>query len=180
MHGSDCSGPFSAPIHNEMKFAVFSLITGMSIAATCALFGWLESTANMTAGLGQLFAPGATTVIFSPLLLLFILLCLGVFIAGTAFPVAITAVLGGLMLRTCDVTISQAFLRRFLIVAVAVHFIFIRIAIDLNAPFLLGRPQLHSAGPYVLATLAAAIAVLSLFAATLIVGRLTPKQPFAP
>ena len=155
---------------------MFSLLTGVSIAATCVLFGWLESTANMAAGFGQLFAPGATTVIFSPLLLLFILLCLGVFIAGTAFPVTIAAVFGGLLLRAYEVTISQTLIQRFLILAVATHFIFMRIAIDQNAPFLLGRPQMHSAGPYILATLVGAIASLNLFAATLIISRLIPKQ----
>ena len=79
----------------QMKFAIFGFICLLSIAATCALYGWLESSVNMIEGFGQLFAPGATTVLFSPFLLLFIVLSLGVFIATPLLAVAVTAVFGG-------------------------------------------------------------------------------------
>jgi hypothetical protein len=57
-----------------MKFAIFVLILLVSIAATCALYGWLESSVNMIEGLRKLFesGAGAVIVIFSPLLLLFV------------------------------------------------------------------------------------------------------------
>ena len=55
-----------------MKFAIFVLILLVSIAATCALYGWLESSVNMIEGLRKLFESGAGAVIFSPLLLLFV------------------------------------------------------------------------------------------------------------
>ena len=75
-----------------MKFTVFGLIFLVSVAVMCAFFGWLESSVNMIEGLKQLFAPGATTVVFSPILLLFIALCLGVFIGVPLFAVTGSAV----------------------------------------------------------------------------------------
>src|SRR6266536_3200771 len=81
-----------------MKFAIFSFLCLLSFAANCALYGWLESTVNMMEGFGQLFAPGATTVIFSPFLLLFIMLGFVVFIAAPMFVVGLGAALGGLLL----------------------------------------------------------------------------------
>lgn len=82
-----------------MKFVALSLPCLLSLAATCVLYGWLESTANMVEGLRLLFAPGATTVVFAPFLLLFIALALIIFVAGPMFAAAIGAILGGLLLR---------------------------------------------------------------------------------
>jgi hypothetical protein len=42
-----------------MKFAIFGFVFLVSIAATCALYGWLESSMNMIEGLRQFFRPGA-------------------------------------------------------------------------------------------------------------------------
>ena len=55
----------------RVRFAVFGALFLISLASNCAFFGWLESTMNMIEGLRLLFAPGAGTVVFSPLLLLF-------------------------------------------------------------------------------------------------------------
>src|SRR6266567_7703507 len=91
-----------------MKFAIFSFLCLLSLAASCALYGWLESTVNMMEGFGQLFAPGATTVIFSPFLLLFIMLGLLVFVGAPMFVVGLGAALGGWLVRSSDADVSQA------------------------------------------------------------------------
>src|SRR6266566_1439508 len=135
-----------------MKFAIFVLILLVSIAATCALYGWLESSVNMIEGLRQFFQPGAGTILFSPILLLFIALGLGVFISLPLLAVTIAAILGGLLLR------SRGFL---VFVAIISQFVFILFAIEQNASFLLDRPRLHPKAPsYVLAFLSAANAAL--------------------
>ena len=155
-----------------MRFGVFSLLAAMSITSISARFGWLESSLNMIQGLGQLFAPGATTVLFLPLLVLFIVLFLAVFVAATLLPVAVTAVLGSLLLRMRQITISKVFAQRFILIAAAVHFAFVLVATQQNSPLLLGRPQAHATG-YVLAAMAAAVAALNLFIAGLIVRRIS-------
>jgi hypothetical protein len=72
-----------------VKFVAFSLPCLLSVAATCAVYGWLEATANMIEGLALLFAPGATTVVFAPILLLFIGLGLAIFVTGPMFAAAL-------------------------------------------------------------------------------------------
>lgn len=101
----------------------------------------------MIEGFKQLFAPGATTVVFSPFLLLFIILGLGVFIAAPLVAVAVAGVLGGLLLRSCGLTVSRSFTRAFLLIALVFQFVFILFAIKKNAWFLLRRPQVHAASP---------------------------------
>ncbi len=159
-----------------MEFAIFGFICLLSIAATCALYGWLESSVNMIEGFGQLFAPGATTVLFSPFLLLFIVLSLGVFIVTPLLAVAVTAVFGGLLIRARGLAVSRSFARSFVFVAVICQFAFILFAIDQNAWFLLRRPRVHPSAPaYVLASLAGANAAVNLFLAALITRKLTAK-----
>ena len=80
-----------------MKFAVFAAMFSVSLAATCTLFGWLESSVNMIEGLKQFFQPGAGTIVFSPILLLFIALGLGVFVGVSLLAVVAAAVLGGVV-----------------------------------------------------------------------------------
>ena len=159
-----------------MKFAIFSFLCLLSLAASCALYGWLESTVNMMEGFGQLFAPGATTVIFSPFLLLFIMLGLVVFVAAPMFVVGLGAALGGLLLRSRVADVSRSFIRVFVIVAVVCHIAFLVLATQQNASFLLGRPRIHPKTPaYVLAGIAGANAALDLFVAALIIRRLVAK-----
>jgi len=143
-----------------MKFAIFALIFVVSIAATCALFGWLESSVNMIEGLRQFFRPGAGTIIFSPILLLFIALGLGVFVGGSLLPVIAAATLGGVILRYRALTISQSFARFFVIVAIVSQFVFILFAVEENAPVLLDRPRLHP-NRYLAAFVAGANAALN-------------------
>jgi hypothetical protein len=160
-----------------MKFAIFVLILLVSIAATCALYGWLESSVNMIEGLRQFFRPGAGTIIFSPILLLFIALGLGVFVGGSLLPVIAAATLGGVILRYRALTISQSLARFFVIVAIISQFVFILFAIEENAPVLLDRPRLHP-NRYLAAFVAGANAALNLSVAAFIIrkqtGKLTP------
>ena len=159
-----------------MKFAIFGFICLLSVAATCVLYGWLESTVNMIEGFGQLFAPGATTVVFSPFLLLFIALCLGVFIATSLLAVAVAAICGGLLLRSRGLPMSRSFARSFVFVAVVCHIAFIVMATRHHASFLLERPREHPKTPdYALACMAGANAGLNSFVAALIIRRLTAK-----
>ena len=160
-----------------MKIALFAFLGLISIAGTCAMYGWLEATVNMMEGLGQLFAPGATTVLFSPFLLLFILLTLSVFVATTLFTIAVPAVLGGVVLRSCAQPISRSFTRSFLLIAVICQFAIIFVSVEQNASFLLGRPGAHPNAPAsVMALLASANAALHLSVAALIIRKLTAKQ----
>ena len=130
-----------------MKIAVFSLLCLLSLVATCALYGWLESTLNMMEGFGLLFASGATTVLFAPFLLLFILLGLAVFVATPMLATAIAAAFGGLLLRSRALNVSQSFVRSFVFVAAVCHIAFIGLATRQNASFLLGRPREHPRPP---------------------------------
>ena len=159
-----------------MKFAVFSFLGLLSIAASCALYGWLESTVNMLEGLGQLFAPGATTVLFAPLLLLFIILGFAVFVAAPMLAAAIAAALGGLLLRSRSLSPSLSFVRWFILVAGVCHIPFIVLATRHNASFLLQRPREHPKTPaYALACIAGANAALNSFVAALIIRKLTAQ-----
>jgi len=157
-----------------MKFAIFGFIFLVSIAATCALDGWLESSANMIEGLNQFFQPGAGTIIFSPILLLFIAVGLGGFIGVTLFTVTIAAIVGGYLLRSRSVTVSCSFSRSFVIVGTICQFVFILFALEQNAPFLLDRPRLHP-NVYLVAFIAAASAALSLLVAAVIIRKQTSK-----
>lgn len=160
-----------------MKVAIFALIGLVSITATCAMYGWLESTVNMAEGLGQLFAPGATTVLFSPFLLLFILVTVLVFVAMTLFMTVPPAVVGGIALRLSAQRLSRSFARWFVVIAVICQFVFISVSIDQDASFLLHRPGIHSAAPaWLMALLASANAAGDLFLAGLIVRRLADKH----
>ena len=159
-----------------MKFTVFGLIFLVSVAVMCAFFGWLESSVNMIEGLKQLFAPGATTVVFSPILLLFIALCLGVFIGVPLFAVTVVALLGGSVLRSQTLTVSRSSARWFVLFAVIFQFGFMLFAIEQNAWFLSGRPRTHPAAPpYVLAFLTSANSALNLSIAALIIRKLLAK-----
>ena len=162
-----------------MKFAIFVLISLVSIAATCALYGWLESSVNMIEGLRQFFQPGAGTIIFSPILLLFIALGLGVFVAVSLLAVIAAAVLGGFLLRHRALTISQSFARFFVIVAIISQFVFILFAIEENAPFLLDRPRLHP-NRYLAAFVAGANAALNLSVAAFIIRKQTGESTPPP
>ena len=160
-----------------MKFAIFGFIFLVSIAATCALYGWLESSVNMIEGLRQFFRPGAGTIVFSPILLLFIALGLGVFVGGSLLAVIVAATLSGVILRYRALTISQSFARFFVIVAIISQFVFILFAIEENAPCLRDRPRLHP-NRYLAAFVAGANAALNLSVAAFIIrkqtGKLTP------
>jgi len=159
-----------------MKFTVFGLIFLISVAATCLLYGWLESSVNMMEGLRQLFALGATTVVFSPFLLLFIALTVGVFIGTPLLVVAMVATAGGFLLRSNAVTVSRSFALSFVLVAVLCQFAFMLFAIEQNASFLYGRPRVHPTAPaYVLAFLAGANSGLNLSVAVLIIRKLTAR-----
>jgi len=157
-----------------MKFAIFGFIFLVSIAATCALYGWLESSVNMIEGLRQFFRPGAGTIVFSPILLLFIGLGLGVFVGGSLLTVIAAATLGGGFLRSRDLTISRSFARLVVMVAVIFQFAFVLFAVKQNALFLLDRPRLHP-NIYLAAFLVAANAALNLSVAALIIRKLTGK-----
>jgi hypothetical protein len=157
-----------------MKHAVWGLILLISLGATCALYGWLESSVNMIEGLRTFFQPGGT-ILLSPFLVLFIFLCLGVFVGASLVVVAAGAFLGGILLRFRAIPSSpSSFL---LFTAVICQFLFVLFAIKQNASFLLGRPRLHP-NLYLAAFIAAANAALNLSVAALIVrkqtGKLTP------
>jgi len=146
------------------------------MAATCAVYGWLEATTNMVEGLRLLFAPGATTVVFAPFLLLFIALTLIIFVAGPMFAATIGAIFGGLLLRWRALGVSRFTIRSFVFASVVCHIILIALATRYHAPFLLGRPREHpKTPPYALACVAGANAALNSFVAALIIRRLTTK-----
>src|SRR6267143_5462705 len=165
-----------------MKITVFGFSCLLSLAATCAVYGWLESTLNMMEGFGLLFAPGATTVVFAPFLLLFILLGLAVFVLTPMLATAIAAAVGGLLLRSRALSVSRSFGRSFVFVAVVCHIAFIGLATHQNARFLLGRPREHPKTPaYALACIAGANPALNSFVTVLIIRRLTAKaKPSLP
>jgi hypothetical protein len=162
-----------------MKFAIFGFIFLISITATCALYGWLESSVNMIEGLREFFRPGAGTIVFSPILLLFIALGLGVFVGGSLLAVMAVATLAGVILRYRSLTISQSFARFFVIVAIISQFVFILFAIEENAPFLLDRPRLHP-NRYLAAVVAGANAALNLSVAAFIIRKQTGKSTPPP
>jgi hypothetical protein len=162
-----------------MKFAIFGFIFLVSITATFALYGWLESSVNMIEGLRQFFRPGAGTIVFSPILLLFIALGLGVFVGGSLLAVMAAATLGGVFLRYRALSISQSFARFFVVVAIISQFVFILFAIEENAPFLLDRPRLHP-NRYLAAFLAGANAALNLSVAAFIIRKQTRKSTPPP
>src|SRR6266446_338554 len=111
-----------------VKFVALSLPCLLSMAATCALYGWLESTVNMIEGLRLLFGPGATTVVFAPFLLLFIALTLIIFVAGPMFAAATGAISGGLLLRWRAPSVSRSTIRSFVCASVVCHIILIALA----------------------------------------------------
>jgi len=142
------------------------------MAATCALYGWLESTVNMIEGLRLLFGPGATTVVFAPFLLLFIALTLIIFVAGPMFAAAIGAISGGLLLRWRAPSVSRSTIRSFVCASVVCHIILIALATRYHAPFLPGRPREHPKTPtYALACVAGANAALNSLVAALIISQ---------
>jgi len=147
------------------------------MAATCAVYGWLEATANMVEGLRQLFAPGATTVVFAPFLFLFIALTLIIFVAGPMFAAAIGAIFGGLLLRWRALSVSRSTIQSFVFASVVCHIILIVLATRYHASFLPGRPREHpKTPPYALACVAGANAALNSLVAALIIPRLTTKE----
>jgi hypothetical protein len=157
-----------------MKFTVFAFVCLVSLTANCALYGWLESSVNMIEGLRLLFAPGAGTVVFSPFLLLFILVGLSGFVTVPVCAVAIVAMLSAYPLRSRAITVSRSFARTFVLVAVVCQFAFLLCAIQRDAPFLRDRPRVRPKSPaIVLASLAAANAGLNLLIAAVIVRKMT-------
>lgn len=145
-----------------MKSTIFAVVSVVSMVAMCALYGWLESSVNMMEGLGELFQPGATTVLFSPILLLFIALGLAVYMGGSMAAIIAATLVGGRLLRSDRLTVSKSFARYFVIAGVICQFVFILLAIRGNAPFLRDRPRIHP-NPYLVAVLAAAIAGFNLW-----------------
>lgn len=157
-----------------MKVAVYCLPLLLSLAATSALFGVLESTVNMIEGLPLLFAPGATTVVFTPFLVLFILLGLAVFVATPILAAAAGATLGGFLLRWRKLTASPAALRLIVPAAFVSHLAFVLVATHYDAGFLLSRPRQRPQIPeYVLACIAGGNGAFASFVAAWILRRLT-------
>ena len=163
-----------------MKITVFAAVFFVSLAVSCAFYGWLESSANMIEGLRQFLQPGAGPVIFSPLLVLFILLTLGVFAGTSLLAVVTTAFLGGTILRSHSLSVPKSFARAFVLIGVISHFAFIIVALKLNAPFLLDRPRLHP-NIWLVTFMAAANAAIDLSSAAFILWRRTrtPALPVA-
>ena len=157
-----------------MRLTVYCLPLLLSLAATSALFGVLESTLNMIGGLHLLFAPGATTVLFTPFLVLFILLGLAVFVATPLFAAATGATLGGFLLRWRGVAAQPAALRLIVPTAVVLHVAFVLLATHYDAGFLLSRPTQRPQVPaYVLACIAGGNGAFASFVAAWILRRLT-------
>ena len=96
----------------------------------------------MIEGQRKLFESGAGTVIFSPLLLLFVVVGLGGFVGISLVAVTAAAFLGGAFLRSRALTVSKSS-RWMLFSAVMCQFAFVLLAIKRKAPFLLDRPRLH-------------------------------------
>jgi hypothetical protein len=114
--------------------------------------------------------------VFTPFLLLFIVLGLAVFVATPMLAAAIAAAFGGLLLRSRALSVSRSFVRSFVFVAVVCHIAFIVFATRHNASFLLRRPRAHPRTPdYALACIAGANAALNSLVAALIIRRLTTK-----
>ena len=129
---------------------------------------------NMIEGLRLLFAPGAGTVVFSPFLLLFIVLGLSVFTAVPLLATAIVAALSGYLLRSRRIGVTRSFSRAFVLIAVLGQFAIFSLAIAQNTPFLRDRPRVRPESPaYVLALAMAANAALSLFVAMAIARKIT-------
>ena len=160
-----------------MRLALLSLPCFLSLGATCALYGWLESTVNMTEGLGQLFAPGATTVVLAPFLLLFIALGIVVFIAIPMLGAAAGAVFGALILRRQDFSLPPSAVRAFVVVAAVCHVALISLAVHYDASLLLHRPGVRPKTPTsILASIAGANAAMNSFVAVLIMRRLIARR----
>lgn len=157
-----------------MKTALGMLVCLLSIAATCALYGWLESTLNLIEGLGTLFEPGATTVVFTPFLLLFIALDLAVFVTVPMLLSAIVAALGSLLLRLRGVLVPASFIRSLIIASFVSHVAVVTFAAETDAAFLLRRPRVRPRTPaYAMACIAAGCGALNALAAGLIIRGLT-------
>jgi hypothetical protein len=127
----------------------------------------------MTEGLGQLFAPGATTVLFAPFLLLFILLGLLVFVAVPMIGATACAAFGALILRRRDLSLPPSTVRYFVIVAAVCHVAVIGLAAHYDAALLIHRPGVRPKTPAsILAGIAGANAALNSFVAAIIMRRL--------
>jgi hypothetical protein len=160
-----------------MKLILLSLACVLSLAANCALYGWLESTVNMTEGLGQLFAPGAATVLFAPLLLLFIVLSLLVFVAVPMLAATAGAAFGALMLRRREFSLPPTSARAMVVTAVVCHVVVIGLAARNDAAWLPHRPAVRPKTPAcVLAGIAGADAALNSLVALFAMRRLMTKR----
>jgi len=157
-----------------VKFALCGALFLISLASNCAFFGWLESTMNMIEGLRLLFAPGAGTIVFSPFLLLFIILTLSVFTAVPLLATAIVAALSGYLLRSRRIGVTRSFSRAFVLIAALSQLASFSLAIAQDAPFLRDRPRVRPKSPaYVLALAMAANAALNLFVTMAIARSIT-------
>ncbi|HEY6070679.1 MAG TPA: hypothetical protein VIU85_04820 [Chthoniobacterales bacterium] len=154
------------------KIIVPAAIFLVSLAVSCALHGWLESSANLIVGMSEFFKPGAGTILFSPLIVAFILLFLAVFGAVSMLAVVATAYLGGMILRPQMTSVSIT--RSFVALAVIAHFVFF--VLEHDAPFLLGRPGMHP-NPFLVAAMSAMIAAVNLSVAGFVVRRTASQIP---
>lgn len=160
-----------------MKLILLSLPCFLSLAANCALYGWLESTVNMTEGLGQLFAPGATTVLFAPFLLLFIGLSLLVFVAAPMLAATAGAAFGALILRRREFSLPPTSARAMVASAVLCHVVVIGLAARYDSAWLLHRPAVRPKTPAsVLVAIAGADAALNSLVAAFTMRRLIAKR----
>jgi len=131
----------------------------------------------MTEGLGQLFVPGATTVLFAPFLLLFIALSLLVFVAVPMLAATAGAAFGALILRRREFSLPPTSARAMVASAVVCHVVVIGLAARYDSAWLLHRPAVRpTTPPVVLAGIAGADAALNSLVAAFTMRRLIAKR----
>jgi hypothetical protein len=168
----------SQSLPNLMRTIILFLLTLIPVAATAALYGFLESSANMVEMLLIPFTTdktaGGALVIGGPFLLLFIVAALAVFIAVPLIACSIAACLGGWGLRQSGRSISSRSGMIAIILTAAFTFALVLAASPSDGGFLVSRPLKSPKTPSaLLACFAAANAAFSLFVATLILCRMT-------
>ena len=155
------------------------------IATTAALYGFLESCANMVEMLLIPFTTDKTAagalVIGGPFLVLFIALGAGAFIVVPLIASIVGACLGGRVLRRSGSEIHRQPAWLALLLATLLTIAFVSIANHYDSSILVSRPtQKPKTSAAVLACLAGGNVALSLFVATRILNRIASHRTAPP
>ena len=168
---------FSASL---VKATILFLLSMIPVVATAALYGWLESCANMVEMLLFPFTPagrtaGGALAFGGPFLVLFIALGAAVFIAVPLVASIIAACLGGWGLRQSGRSVSLH--AALLTIALATSYTIAFVLVASESDWLPDRPANRPKTPAaVFACVAGGNAALSSFAATFVLRRITSKR----